>query len=280
MIQQSESTRKANLEAQSQFDRFEAKYIVHKSQLPGIREFIKPFCIPDPNAEGIPPEYVITTLQLDSDTLSLHYSKDRELPNRFKLRCRTYGARPINPVFLEVKRKIQGVIVKSRAMIPREFWGNPFAEGRQYQIPFRSPRERLTYAEFGRLTETLGARPVMLIRYIRESYLGRYDRYSRVTFDRNMLYCPARGCWDLPPENARWRSMDSTLALNRPFSGHILELKTDRDAPQWMVELTQRFNLVRVGFCKYSTAVRMEMLFQGACFSESSENCAGSMMLL
>ncbi|MFH0881093.1 MAG: polyphosphate polymerase domain-containing protein [Lentisphaerota bacterium] len=279
MIRESENTKKSALESQSQFDRYEAKYIIHPSLVPAIREHIQPFCIPDPNTEGDPPEYVITTLQLDSPTLALHYAKDREMSSRFKLRCRTYGSQPVNPVFLEIKRKIQGVIVKSRAMIPRECWGNPFAEGRQYTLQFRSARERLTYSEFGRLVELLGAQPVMLIRYIRESYMSRGDRYARVTFDRNMLYCPTR-TWDLPPVQTRWHSMDSGEALNRPYSGVILELKMDRDAPQWMIDITRRFSLVRTGFCKYSTAVRREMIFQGAMFSDTAENCTGEMMLL
>ena len=279
MIKESENTKKSALEAQSQFDRFEAKYVIHPSLVPLIREYIQPFCIPDPNTEGDPPEYVITTLQLDAPNLALHYMKDREVGSRFKLRCRTYGSMPVNPVFLEIKRKIQGVIVKSRAMIPRASWGDPFAEGRQYSIPFRSARERLTYAEFGRLVKLLGAEPVILIRYIRESYMSRGDRYARVTFDRNMLYSRARG-WDLPPVNARWHSMDSGEALNRPYSGVILELKMDRDAPQWMIDITRRFDLVRTGFCKYSTAVRRELIFQGAQFSEGAENCMGEMMLL
>ena len=278
MVRESDN-KKSTLEQQSQFDRFEAKYIIHPSLVPAIREHIAPFCVPDPNAEGEPPEYLVTTLQLDGPTLSLHYAKEREMESRFKLRCRTYGAEPVNPVFLEIKRKIHGVIVKSRAMIPREHWGNPFAEGRQYVIPFRSARERLTYAEFGRLVDLLGAHPVMLIRYTRECYMSRGDRYARVSFDRNMLYARTR-TWDLPPVNARWHCMDSGEALNRPYSGIILELKMDRDAPQWMIDITRRFNLTRTGFCKYSTAVRRELIFQGALFSDTAENCQEQMMLI
>lgn len=74
----------------------------------------------------------------------------------------------------------------------------------------------------------------------------------------------------------RWRCMDSATAFNRPYSAVILELKTYRDAPSWMSRLTERFSLERVGFCKYSTAMRLESLFQGAMYSEGSENCTYS----
>ncbi len=259
-------------EAQSEFERYEAKYIIPRALIPKIREFIRPFCIPDPNTEGTPPEYMITTLQLDSPFGTLHYAKEQEVINRFKLRVRTYGVDGTSPVFVEIKRKIKGVVLKSRAMMPSSFWGKEACHGLLPDIPFRTRREELNYKEFVRLVHAIGARPVMLIRYTRESYLSKIDSYARVTFDRRMCYSPARA-YAFPGPDVRWWSMDSGTALNRPFSGLILELKTYRDAPAWMVELTERFNLVRTGFCKYSTAMRLDSLFQGAMYSEQSDNC-------
>jgi len=262
-------------EQQAELERHEAKYIIHPSFVPEIREFIRPFCKPDPNADGDPPEYVITTLQLDSESLALHYAKEYEALNRFKLRCRTYGTEGNAPVFLEIKRKIKGVIVKSRVFIPREKWGPAIFGGSPPELEFRSRHERLNYVEFMRLMHLLDARPVMLIRYTRESYLGISDNYARITFDRRLVYCPSRG-WDLPPMNVNWRCMDTATAQNRPYSGVVLELKTYRDAPLWMTHLTERFDLVRVGFCKYSCAMRLESLYQGGLYSDASENCTYS----
>ena len=263
------------LEENVELDRYEAKYIVHPSLVPEIREFLKAFCVSDPNAEGDPPEYVITTLQLDSETLALHYARERESANRFKLRCRTYGTDGAAPVFIEVKRKIKGVVVKSRVMIPRACWGPELVSGKPPDVPFRNRHERVNFGEFSQLMQALDARPVMNSRYHRESYLGAQDDYARVTLDRRMCYCPARG-WELPPMGVRWRCMDSATAFNRPYSAVILELKTYRDAPSWLSRLTERFSLERVGFCKYSTAMRLESLFQGAMYSEGSENCTYS----
>ena len=259
-------------EAQIEFERYEAKYIIPRQLVPQIREFIRPFCIPDPNTEGTPPEYIITTLQLDSPFGTLHYAKEQEVFNRFKLRVRTYGLDGKAPVFVEIKRKMNGVVLKSRAMMPAEFWGKEACHGHKANLSFKSRHQALNYREFVRLVDAINARPVMLIRYTRESYLSKIDSYARVTFDRRMCYSPAR-TYTFPGPDVRWWSMDSGTALNRPFSGLILELKTYRDAPAWMVELTARFNLVRTGFCKYSTAMRLESLFQGAMYSEQSENC-------
>jgi hypothetical protein len=141
------------------------------------------------------------------------------------------------------------------------------------RIPFRSAKEEANYLSFVRLSRELGAEPVVLIRYTRESYLGKFDNYSRLTFDRSLCYQPTRE-WKLLPEG-RWWSMDSATAFNRNFGGVILELKTFSDAPMWMVDLVERFDLVRIGFCKYFTAVRLEKLFTGGQYADASENCCG-----
>jgi len=269
-----------NIEQQSEFERYEAKYVIHPSLVPLIREFIEPFCRPDPHAGCVPPEYVVTTLQLDTPLMALHYAREREELSRFKLRVRTYGLKADGPVFLEIKRKIKGVVLKSRAMIPHDHWGPETCRRVDTGIPFVSHHEALNYGEFLRLVDKTGAGPVMLIRYLRESYLSRDGTYARVTFDRRLQYAPTRS-WEVPPRSdVRWKAMDSGMALNRPYSGVILELKTYRDAPLWMVELTERFDLVRVGFCKYSTAVRLESLYLGAAYSEQSENCSEALILL
>ena len=88
-----------------ELERHEAKYIIHPDQMPAIRDFIRPFCVADDNAEGGLPEYLVTTLQLDTPDLALYYAKERETLNRFKLRVRTYGTDGDCPVFLEINAK-------------------------------------------------------------------------------------------------------------------------------------------------------------------------------
>lgn len=258
-------------------ERHEAKYIIHPDQMAAIREFIRPFCAPDENARdgknGLP-EYLVTTLQLDSPNLALYYAKERESLSRFKLRVRTYGTDGTCPVFMEVKRKIKGIIVKSRATVPAAKFSRELALNPTQRIPFRSAKEESNYMAFVRLAREIRAEPVVLVRYTRESYLGKYDNYSRLTFDRSLCYRPTRD-WTLLPAGGHWWSMDSGMAFNRNFGGVILELKTFSDAPMWMVDMVERFDLVRVGFCKYFTAVRLEKLFTGGQFSEASENTEG-----
>ena len=251
-----------------QMDRHEAKYVIPKSLVPKIREFIRPFCIRDPYTRGNPPEYVITTLQLDTPDLALHRAKLNEANGRFKLRVRIYGEPGESAVYLEVKRKIRGTIVKSRAKVPFEAWGEHLIWDTRLTLPFKSRNEEDGFLDFIRLTRETGARPVVLVRYNRESYFGTNDPYARVTFDRRLLYQPTNS-WDSWGQGGRWLAMDTPLAQNKgyPFSGIILEIKTLSEAPHWMMDLIVHFDLERTGNCKYSCAIWQESLFDQLTFA-------------
>ena len=243
-------------------DRYESKYVIPRSLVPEIREFIRPFCIPDPYTRGDPPEYVITTLQLDTPDLALHRAKMNEANGRFKLRVRIYGEPGESAVYLEVKRKFARTIVKSRAKVPFEAWGEDLMRNTRLKLAFKSRNEENGFLDFVRLVRETGAGPVVLIRYHRESYFGANDPYARITFDRRLVYQPT-SAWDSWGRGGRWLPMDSPLAQNKNygFSGCVLEIKTLSDAPHWMMDLIVRFNLERTGNCKYSSAIWQESLF-------------------
>jgi hypothetical protein len=242
--------------------RHEAKFVIPWDQVPAVREYIRPFCYPDPHATSDPPLYTTTTLQLDTPGLALCMAKEWESPHRFKLRARTYGFDGSCPVFLEVKRKHNGINLKSRACIPYEVWASGDWRKPHVKLDFKSKSQAWGFLEFRRLIDELGARPTILIRYERESYHGNLDRYARVTLDYRLRYRRAAG-WDLLPTRGPWWSMDSQIEMNRPYAGVVLELKTYNDAPRWMIDMVREFSLVRTGFCKYFNAVRRELAFGG-----------------
>jgi VTC domain len=255
------------------WERLEAKYVIPTSLMPGIREFIRPFCVADPHGKGDLPEYEVTTLQLDDRNLTLYKAREEEYLNRFKLRVRTYGTvRGSHNVYMEIKRKIKNVVVKSRCTLPSDVWCGELITGNGRLPAFRSSKEKNCFFDFIRVVKEMGCEPKCLIRYVRESYFGVNDRYARLTFDRRICYMPVSPhYWDLWPQGGKWWAIDSQIGLNRPFSGVILELKTYDQAPLWMMDLVREFNLVRAGFCKYGAAMRLDSLFNGAMYSDGSE---------
>jgi SPX domain protein involved in polyphosphate accumulation len=244
-------------------DRYEAKYLIAPELLPEIRAYLRSFCSHDQHSKGENQSYTVTTLQLDTPTLSLHHAKPNRALTRFKLRVRTYGTDGKAPVFLEIKRKIRGSVVKSRAMIPPEAWGKELIDATHSDLAFRNEAEARAYYEFIRLTRQTGSRPSVRIRYERESFFGRVDRYARVTFDTHLCYQRADD-WSVLGGTV-WRSMDTALSQNKhlPYSAVVLELKSLEEPPLWMVSLVEIFGLTRCGNCKYSTAIRNEAWVEG-----------------
>lgn len=247
--------------------RYELKYVLPSSMIPKIRDYIKPYCELDPHCKGDPPSYTITTLQLDSPGLSLHYAKLWDFIDRFKLRVRTYEPIGSAPVFLEVKAKFRSTVVKYRCHIPFESWGKHlFGDEVIRGIHFKDSKESENFFQFVRLAKQIGARPVMLIRYVRESYFGKHDHYSRVTFDRHLQYQQTFS-WDSWGRNGHWRSLDKTVDQTRRhdqeynYSGVVMELKTLADVPIWMKQMVQDLDLGRQGHCKYSNAMWAESMF-------------------
>jgi hypothetical protein len=252
-----------------ELQRYETKYVIPREMVPAIRAMIAPFCEPDPNCTGNPPTYLNTTLQLDSPSLSLHYAKLWDFVDRFKLRVRTYGD-PVGefPVFMEVKAKDHNTILKQRCQVPFDCWGEQLFQNELIRgVHFESTKETDSFYQFIRLTRQIGARPVMLIRYRRESYFGKIDSYSRVTFDSDLQY-QATSSWNSWGADGRWRALDNPMMQTRrhdrelDFSGVVLELKALHDVPRWMSDVVTKFDLGRVGHCKYSNAVWAESMFR------------------
>ncbi len=261
----------ANAKSPAQIERHELKYIIRPEEVAPIRNYLMNWCEPDPYAVGNPPEYITTTLQVDNPRLDLCMAKENKSLNRFKLRIRTYGLEGNAPVFFEIKRKINNVIVKSRArMLFKDFVPEAIVDPK-YAVKLLSPSENIYYLEFLRLMKEIGCRPVVLIRYWRESYFSVNDAYARISFDRKLQYRSTRD-YNFHFNSRGWHTMDTPTAFRGMPTGIVLELKTDGNMPSWMAEMIERFRLTRTGFCKYGTAVRLESLFMGYSYSDTSEN--------
>ena len=256
-------------ESNRRLQRYETKYVIPKRMVPPIRELIRPFCEPDPNGTGAPPTYIVNTLQLDAPDLTLHHAKLWDFVDRFKLRVRTYG-NPVggSPVIMEVKGKDRNTILKLRCEIPFDRWGGHLFRNEVIRdVDFKTARETENFYQFLRLTKEIGARPVMLIRYRRESYIGKTDSYARVTFDSQLEYQQTHA-WDSWGVGGRWRALDNPMMQTRrhdmelDFSGVVLELKALQDVPAWIVDVVTKMDLWRVGHCKYSNAIWAESMFR------------------
>lgn len=231
-------------------DRYELKYVIPLEAVDEVRARLLPFCELDKHsARSADRLYAIHSIYLDTPGRDLYRVSREGRPSRFKVRMRRYGtaAGPTGPVFLEVKRKSNGFVRKSRAQVPVEGFverlcGAPPSDASANEVAFRRECDRL------------GLEPMTLMRYEREAWFSRIDGYARVTFDHRMLCQPARGfSFDADPR--AWVSLDDSSVLKRVPRAVLLELKCTRDVPRWMVGLVRSLELRRTGFSKYCTSV-------------------------
>jgi SPX domain protein involved in polyphosphate accumulation len=253
--------------------RHELKYIIPSEQAEEIRNYIQIFCSHDPFAQGEPPVYEVSTMQLDSPDLTLHLAKDAKKKNRFKLRVRTYGHDLNGTVFFEVKRKEEQFIRKTRSRVRMSDYSESLFQ-KPFTIPrFTNDREYANHYEFLRLMTVANAHPAVHIHYERESWIGHNDPEIRITMDRKIRYRRADGYKLFDGNEKGWRAMDSETALRRRFGGVVLEIKTPTHVPSWIFYLIRNFDLQRTGFCKYSTAMRLESIYTGNTYTAASERC-------
>lgn len=243
-----------------QRNRFELKYIIDERRARGVRDFIRTYLVRDRFAR---PElewaYPIYSVYLDSPSLDLYNATLCGHKNRFKLRARYYDDDPASPVFFEIKRRVNDVILKDRAAVRRSSAMRLLRGGAPARDDLLDPGDREAYGavwEFCRLAAALGATGRTIVAYTREAWNARENDDVRVTFDRKVA-----GSWydDALP-------VGEALRVDRPWVfppvdngvGVVLELKFTGCYPRWMEELVASFDLYRTCMAKYVSCV-MEM---------------------
>lgn len=248
-------------------ERYELKFTIPPPLVEEISAFVRPYCFLDrfsqASEDGF---YQVNSLYFDSPDFLFLRRRLSRVENRFNMRVRSYGPRPVLPYFLEVKQKRGDVIRKYRARVREadlEGVLDPAREDRDYLV---DPREAGAADLFRRLAHTYNAVPVVMTGYRRKAFISACDDYARVTFDAGLRYMAQGGYRPLDVEGARAPSDPETLFDEG--TSVILELKCyAKYVPLWMVDLIRRFELRRRGFSKYSAG--MAKVFQRYNFDDS-----------
>lgn len=237
--------------------RYEYKFLVEETLVPAIRGFAQSTSTIDryARADGA---YTIRSLYFDTPSLALFAANEREEARRFKVRARMYPDAPKSPHFLEVKRRLRDVIVKTRAPVPCDRWREAIDCDRA-TLAALSERTRAAVAAFASKVHTHHLEPVLLVEYEREAYVSHLDAYARLTLDRNVCVQPMTDL-DLTADPKRWRFIDHAAQTRSSRSVAVLEPKFERRPPAWMHAMVRKLELVRYSFSKYCYGVRNERM--------------------
>jgi SPX domain protein involved in polyphosphate accumulation len=245
--------------------RFELKYILPRALAESVRSFVQPFVRPDRySARRADLRYPICSLYLDSQDLTTYRMTQEGLKNRFKLRIRTYSDDAQTPAYLEIKKKVDGAILKERVAAERGGIRDLLA----HRLGLRRARngQRMPHGtEFVRLLDRTAARPVVRVRYLREAYESLGGDPVRVTFDTRLHHSVTLD--DNISHNGRGWS-DARL------EGVIFEIKFTDHFPSWAHELVSAFQLQRRSVSKYVMSIS-EALQRGRLLEMDGRRFAG-----
>lgn len=227
------------------FKRKEIKFLLsdeqYKALIPVLEDYMRPdeYCI-DGNEYGIFNLYYDTEDNyLIRESLSKPYYKE-------KLRLRSYysPAKPTDKVFLEIKKKIGGIVVKRRVTMT-------LAEATRYIETGEKPVsdkyiQNQVFAELDNFLSRYDVSPKQYISYQRSAYFGKDDSNFRVTFDRNIT--ARRNDLRLSSESYGWQIISPTQ--------HLMEIKISDSIPLWLAIQLTELGIYRISFSKYGTAYK------------------------
>lgn len=227
---------------QDTFKRVEMKYLLSAAQKRELMKTIEKHMMLDC--------YGRTTIQniyYDTPDWKLIRTSLEKPIYKEKLRLRSYGtADPGKTVFIEIKKKYDGVVYKRRTSA-KEAEAMAYLNlgvkiaGHEDQIS----REIDYFKSFYK-----GLKPAMFISYEREAFYGIDDPEFRVTFDENIL----------------WREEDLTLrkdaygnAILKPGQC-LMEIKAAAAMPMWLTKELNQLGIYQTSFSKYGRAYEMKLM--------------------
>lgn len=237
-----------------QTQRFELKFQVPEATAIAIRQFVRPYLVPDvfgtatAAANRAAPSYPVHSLYLDSGDLQTYQATVNGDRDRYKLRVRYYDDAPDSPTYLEIKRRVDRCIHKHRARVRRPFvpaiLGGAWPSADHLVKP--SAREFAVLQKFCELIRRLGAKPRARVSYQREAWTSEGNNAVRVTMDRAVVCQP-----ELSP-----RLATTFTAPAHPFGNQVIvELKFTNRFPDWLQVMVRTFNLVQGSAAKYVDGV-------------------------
>lgn len=222
------------------FARKEIKFLLSMEQYEGLMSVLPQYMEPDAYCVG-GKEYGIYNIYYDTsddflirESLAKPYYKE-------KIRLRSYDspAKPDSLVFLEIKKKIGGIVTKRRVSMTLE-------QSEEYLATRKKPETNkyITNQVFRELDAFLDRYPVVpkhYISYQREAFFGKENSDFRLTMDRKIterrydlgLDCESYGGFIIEKDQ------------------RLMEIKVADSMPDWLVRKLSEMKIYKTSFSKY-----------------------------
>ncbi|MDX1911670.1 MAG: polyphosphate polymerase domain-containing protein [Saprospiraceae bacterium] len=227
--------------------RYEYKYLVPAEQYDALRSAVQPFLRADKfaaeQANGL---YTVRSIYFDTAGFDMYHTKVDGIAHRMKVRMRGYNkGGPDSTVFMEIKRKYEGPILKNRSDAPYSVVCELFKSGAAFDDYLHQIRNPDNARRFFYQILSRNLLPVVNVIYEREPYLGKNlnpDNDFRLTFDlhlRSVSYPSVE------------RLFDETGVVYAYPGYFILEVKFNQFCPDWIKPILEDFQLRKEPASKY-----------------------------
>lgn len=220
------------------FNRVELKYLLTQNDVDALLPLLTEHMNSDVyNEDG--KTYPVSNLYFDtpSDELIL---KSLEKPvYKEKLRLRSYGqAKLTDTVFLEIKKKFDGIVYKRRSEFTLQEAYNFIEEGK---LPQNQNTNWQVLKEIQNLMQRYSLKPKVFISYDRLAFFEKKNSDFRLTLDRNIL------------------TRRTDLRLELPVTGKnllkenewLMEAKAFKAFPLWFAHFLSQRKIYQVSISKY-----------------------------
>lgn len=223
------------------FERVETKYIIDSNQKEALEKVLlkymefDPFCIDGKT-------YRIRNIYFDTETNDVISNSLMHPVYKEKLRARKYDGQ--KNVFLEIKKKFNGVVGKRRVTMTEDEMSKFIGEG---ITPKRDKYvDKQIIKELAYLISQRKLIPATYLSYDREGFFCKDDKELRITFDTNIQSSRT---------NFDWESKEERKQLLDPGQ-YILEVKYIGPYPTWLIEALSKLKIYHKTFSKYGTSYK------------------------
>lgn len=220
------------------FKRYEIKYLLTSEQRNRLHALMQRYMVPDEWGPS-----TVCNVYYDTPSRVLVRRSAEHPDYKEKVRVRSYGVgKPGAPVFVELKKKFDGVVYKRRCTLSPERAAALLAGHGDPQTQIERELD-FTCRRYG------GLEPAFFIAYDREAFYASDDHEFRMTFDR------------------RIRTRDHDLRIDVSDAGEqyldddltLLEVKAGGAIPLWLVEFLSGEGIRKVSFSKVGMAWQRQL---------------------
>ena len=217
---------------QSIFKRYEIKYLITEEQKKRRLKVMEPYMKIDKYGKTN-----IRNIYFDTDTYELIRKSIEKPMYKEKLRVRSYGCPgKDSDVFVELKKKCDGIVYKRRLSLPDEKAKKAFLSHESLPINSQIARE-IDY--FRNYYDTL--KPVVFLSYDREAYFTLIESDLRITFDSNIF--SRLNDFNLSSDVYGYPVLSPEMS--------IMEIKTSSAIPIWLAGFLSEEKIYKTSFSKY-----------------------------